>query len=96
MARESASGGKTVPIDDLLERAADSAQTEAWPACLSALLEAWRAAADPRLAALIDKVSPRAAGPEVGGSGALSRVGDVTIPGYVDRQSRLARTGCRE
>ncbi len=42
-----------------------AAENEAWPACLTALLVAWRAHRDPALAELIDRVSAHIAVPAV-------------------------------
>jgi len=43
-----------------------------WAGCLSVLLAAWRETRAPELAALIERVSPRAAGPPVGASGSVT------------------------
>ena len=57
---------------DALEAAIDAARGGDWPGALSALLAAWRAARDPDLAALIERVSARAAGPPVAGPGSTT------------------------
>jgi uncharacterized protein (TIGR02996 family) len=56
----------------LLEDAAGAAGRGDWPGALSALLAAWRAARDPELAALIERVSARGAGPPVAGPGSAT------------------------
>lgn len=55
----------------MLSAAVEAARRADWPACLSALLAAWREAKDPAIAELIESVAPRAAGPPVGGSGSV-------------------------
>ena len=57
---------------DALEAAVDAAAGGDWPGALSALLAAWRAVRDPNLAALIERVSARAAGPPVAGTGSTT------------------------
>jgi uncharacterized protein (TIGR02996 family) len=52
--------------------AAALAESGDWAGCLSALLATWREARSPELAALIERVSPRAAGPPVGASGSVT------------------------
>jgi len=52
--------------------AADLAERGDWAGCLSALLVQWRETRAPDLAALIERVSPKAAGPPVAGSGSVT------------------------
>jgi uncharacterized protein (TIGR02996 family) len=61
-------------IDDALV----AARASDWPACLSALLAAWRATKTAELADAIDRASTRAAGPEVARGATGARIAAAT------------------
>jgi uncharacterized protein (TIGR02996 family) len=77
-----------------IEDALTAARASDWPACLSALLAAWRATKTAELADAIDRASTRAAGPEVARGAISARIAAATdadvgpIVGLIRRQVR--------
>jgi hypothetical protein len=72
--------------------AADLAERGDWAGCLSALLAQWRETRAPALAELIERVSPRAAGPPVVGGGSntanvkkrIAKATDTDVPPIIE------------